>query len=284
MKRTLWIIIIIIALLIIAYLFATVGDDRVEDDDDITNLSLVERAQRAGLSVTENSILVDLSEQNDSEISGIAVLTELDNVQTEVNVWLDDEGTTPRPAHIHLGSCPTPGDVVYPLTNVTDQISNTTIATNFEALAAQAPLAINAHESAENPGNYIACGNIDFGQDSDDDDSNATTSDNGNNEAETVTVRYMDTGFEPQNITVDSGDTVMWVNESTNDMWVASAMHPTHSVFDGTTLSEHCPNPANDAFDQCANTDEYSFTFTQEGEWAYHNHSLANHFGRVTVE
>lgn len=87
-----------------------------------------------------------------------------------------------HPAHIHSGTCGAGlGDVVYPLSNVsvtalvngtpmagatggaTDAIpvaiSGTTVPTTLADLLAS-PYAINVHESAENIGNYIACGNI----------------------------------------------------------------------------------------------------------------------------
>jgi plastocyanin len=69
-------------------------------------------------------------------------------------------------------------------------------------------------------------------------------------------------------------------------MWVASAMHPAHVVYDGTTKDAHCaagytgPVP----FDQCASGTSYSFTFTKAGEWKYHNHVNASQFGSVTVQ
>jgi len=87
-----------------------------------------------------------------------------------------------HPAHIHSGTCGDGlGDVVYPLSNVSESIlvngtpiagavggaadaipvavSGTTVASSLADLLAS-PYAINVHESAENIGNYIACGNI----------------------------------------------------------------------------------------------------------------------------
>lgn len=87
-----------------------------------------------------------------------------------------------HPAHIHSGTCTELGDVVYPLSNVggammmngtpmamgtmmgaADAIpveaSVTTVEASLADLAAGG-YAINVHESAENIGNYIACGNI----------------------------------------------------------------------------------------------------------------------------
>src|SRR3989344_2788172 len=55
----------------------------------------------------------------------------------------------------------------------------------------------------------------------------------------TVTVTYDGSGFSPKEIVVKLGDTVTFVNASGGKMWVASAMHPTHTVYGGTSLYEH---------------------------------------------
>jgi plastocyanin len=87
-----------------------------------------------------------------------------------------------HPAHIHSGTCTELGDVVYPLNNVGSEMLDATgtpvagtttgasdaIAVDASMTTVNAPLsdltgeayAINVHESAENIGNYIACGNI----------------------------------------------------------------------------------------------------------------------------
>lgn len=111
-----------------------------------------------------------------------------------------------------------------------------------------------------------------------------TTDEESSTEAEAVVVTYTDAGFEPQEIVVSVGESITWENQSSGDMWVASALHPTHELYNGTSLSEHCPDLENNDFDQCEGGDEYTFTFDEAGEWAYHNHLNANHFGRVIVQ
>jgi len=101
---------------------------------------------------------------------------------------------------------------------------------------------------------------------------------------EEQTVTYTGSGFTPASITVAVGDTVTFTNESVNDMWVASAVHPSHKVYGGTTRSEHCDNGAdNPAFDQCSAGDSYSFTFDKIGSWKYHNHLRAGGIGTIVV-
>lgn len=121
--------------------------------------------------------------------------------------------------------------------------------------------------------------------DSDDDtiEDESTTTEEGA-VAEENTVSYTDTGFSPSPLTVQVGETITFVNDSSGEMWVASAMHPTHDVYDGTSREEHCPNPDGIAFDQCEAGETFSFTFDQSGTWGFHNHLNANHSGQIIVQ
>lgn len=105
--------------------------------------------------------------------------------------------------------------------------------------------------------------------------------------AKTVMVSYTTTGFSPQNVTINSGDTVTFVNNSGGrPMWVAGDEHPTHTEYDSTSRATHCaagysgPTP----FDQCGTGDSYSFTFNKAGSFNFHNHSAAQFGGTVTVQ
>ena len=101
-----------------------------------------------------------------------------------------------------------------------------------------------------------------------------------------VTVTYTDQGFSPASVTVPIGTKVNFVNQSSGKMWVASAKHPDHTVYSGTSLSQHCPDTTNSAFDECAGDEAgktYSFTFNKEGVWKYHDHINSKMFGSITV-
>ena len=101
-----------------------------------------------------------------------------------------------------------------------------------------------------------------------------------------VTIAYTDQGFSPKSVTMLLGTTVTFVNQSSQRMWVASAMHPTHTAYNGTSLSQHCPDRNNSAFDQCVavgSGGSFSFVFNKEGTWKYHDHVSPSAFGSVTV-
>ncbi len=111
--------------------------------------------------------------------------------------------------------------------------------------------------------------------------------DNGVSTApKTVTVLYGPGGFSPSTVTIRAGDTVTFVNNGGDEMWVASAPHPSHTGYDGTSRDQHCaagytgPQP----FDQCAVGTNYSFMFQKAGTWAYHNHGNSADHGAVVVQ
>ncbi|MCK9344501.1 MAG: hypothetical protein M0P64_00050 [Candidatus Pacebacteria bacterium] len=98
-----------------------------------------------------------------------------------------------------------------------------------------------------------------------------------------VLVTYSASGFSPKMITVKQGDTVTFNSVDGSRMWVAVNEHPTHLGYDGTSRSEHCPDTAGTAFDQCAAGETFSFTFRKVGSFIYHNHTNANNEGTVVV-
>lgn len=102
--------------------------------------------------------------------------------------------------------------------------------------------------------------------------------------AASASVMLLESGFSPKTVTIKKGGTVTWADESAGNMWVATASHPTHTVYDGTALAAHCAAGANaPSFDQCKNGTSYSFTFNKVGTWNYHNHSNSPQFGSVVV-
>lgn len=86
-------------------------------------------------------------------------------------------------------------------------------------------------------------------------------------------VTYAGSGFSPNPITIKLGETVTWKNDTSDLMWVASAVHPTHLEYPG--------------FDQLKGSENgttYSFKFDKAGTWKYHDHLHPSNFGSVVVE
>jgi plastocyanin len=100
----------------------------------------------------------------------------------------------------------------------------------------------------------------------------------------TYTVTYTDAGYSPNELTIKAGDTVVWDNKSSHDMWTASGKHPTHILYSGTDVAHHCPDTTGTAFDECQAGDTFSFTFDKTGTWPYHNHIKSSDFGKIIVQ
>lgn len=92
-------------------------------------------------------------------------------------------------------------------------------------------------------------------------------------EAGGVVVVYTNEGFSPAEVNVPVGTAVSFENASSKKMWVASDPHPIH-----TKYGEF------DAKEGIAPGETYTFTFTQKGEWGYHDHLDSSARGVVVVE
>lgn len=114
-----------------------------------------------------------------------------------------------------------------------------------------------------------------------------------NNEPQTsspqssLEVMYGDGGYSPGELKIKKGEAVTFKNESSQPMWTASAIHPTHGVYPGTSIAKCSSVPMGEMFDSCAGTSvgsTWMFQFNEAGEWGYHNHLRPNHWGKVIVE
>lgn len=86
-------------------------------------------------------------------------------------------------------------------------------------------------------------------------------------------VKYTDSGFTPNTLTIKVGTQVTFTNDSSSPMWVASNPHPVHSDLPG--------------FDELKGVDKggsYTYTFQKAGSWKYHNHLNSADGGVVLVE
>jgi plastocyanin len=252
-------------------------------------------------------------------------------------------GEVAHPAHIHSGTCEELGDVVFPLNDIAPINADATPAASaaaspaaggagevvaestsqvdasLEELLASEAYAINVHESAENIGNYIACGNL-TGPATDGElhielqelnDSGYTGEahlvENGDGTT-TVTVTLMMTGdeaatpvaggqthivemtdklqglqFDPDHLTIRVGDTVTWRNVS------ATSHTSTCDPEKANNPEEHVQLPEGaETWDSgLLNTDEeFSHTFEVPGEYTYFciPHEAADMVASLTVE
>ncbi len=88
-----------------------------------------------------------------------------------------------------------------------------------------------------------------------------------------IQITYTDSGFVPNSMEIQVGESVTFRNESSTGMWVASAPHPTHTDY-----------PEFDAKRSYAKGESFAFTFTKTGNWKFHNHLNPTNFGSITVK
>jgi plastocyanin len=92
-------------------------------------------------------------------------------------------------------------------------------------------------------------------------------------EIKTITVSLTDSGYVPFTTTINEGDTVTFVNNSSGKMWTASGPYPKNTDYPG--------------FDEktAANAGQsYTFTFTKIGSWSYHNQLNPSQTGTIVVQ
>lgn len=125
-------------------------------EETVTPTDLGTPAPTTTVSVSQTFTLV---EQNNSDQSGTVLLEQVGS-QVRVTIDLSNPTTTPEPAHIHTGKCPTPGSVLYPLENVVNGTSVTLITADLDDLLASGNLSVNVHKSAQESNTYYACGDL----------------------------------------------------------------------------------------------------------------------------
>lgn len=109
---------------------------------------------------TNQIVTTKLDMQNGSYETGTATLQEVNGKVVVTLALIGYTKGVSQPAHIHVGSCPNPGAVKYPLTSVVDGQSVTTIDTTLAALKSMGKLAINVHKSIAQSNVYYSCGDL----------------------------------------------------------------------------------------------------------------------------
>lgn len=105
-------------------------------------------------------VTVTMKAQNNSGESGTTTLTSQDGkTRVVINLTGAPAGVA-QPAHIHKGTCanldPKPA---FPLTNVMDGKSTTTVDVSLDALMKE-QFAVNVHKSGAEAAVYVSCGEI----------------------------------------------------------------------------------------------------------------------------
>jgi plastocyanin len=95
-------------------------------------------------------------------------------------------------------------------------------------------------------------------------------------------VRFDGEVFEPNELTIKTGTRVRFLNESEVEVWPASAIHPTHSIYPEKSASD-CLGSSFDSCRPILRGEFFAFTFNAPGEWRYHDHVRAYKTGVVTV-
>jgi plastocyanin len=101
-------------------------------------------------------------------------------------------------------------------------------------------------------------------------------------------VMYSDRGYSPKELKIKKGETVTFMNESSQPMWTASAIHPSHTAYPKTDV-RNCGNETmmlEMMFDACVGTlvgESWTFQFNEAGSWGYHNHLRPTHTGKIIV-
>jgi hypothetical protein len=130
---------------------------------------------------TEGETEIALTAQNGSGQDGAAVLTEIDESTTRVEITLSNPGPDSQPAHIHRGSCarlePQPE---YPLESVMDGSSTSQVNVPVDDLLGKG-FAINVHKSDTEIETYVSCGDVASGP---------ASTETSTEETETETDRY----------------------------------------------------------------------------------------------
>jgi len=104
---------------------------------------------------------------------------------------------------------------------------------------------------------------------------------------QTVVINITDSGFNPGEVTINSGDTVRFVNQGSQAHWPASAVHPVHELYPGSGISKCGTDQALFIFDACrglSSGESFSFMFNAKGSWPYHDHLNPSLKGKIIVQ
>lgn len=110
--------------------------------------------------MTKKDVVLTMRGLNASSQMGTATLSDMNGkTRVVINILAGVAGVA-QPAHIHMGACPNPGAVLYPLTAVANGKSETVLDVSLDTLSGKLPLAINVHKSKDEAKIYTSCGDL----------------------------------------------------------------------------------------------------------------------------
>ena len=105
---------------------------------------------------------VRLRALGDSREEGSATLSEAEG-KAVVTIKLSGAPSgVKQPAHLHIGTCPGLGPILYNLNPLVDGLSQTVLQEPAEKLKSQFPLVINIHKSEAESTVYVSCGELEL--------------------------------------------------------------------------------------------------------------------------
>lgn len=99
-----------------------------------------------------------------------------------------------------------------------------------------------------------------------------TNSSSTNSQTAASVIKYTSSGFSPSSITIKSGQSVTFENDSSSLLQVDSNPHPIHT--DNTELN----------IGSIAVGQQQSVVLTKTGSWGYHNHLNPTDTGTIIVQ
>ncbi len=86
-------------------------------------------------------------------------------------------------------------------------------------------------------------------------------------------IHMSETGYNPENLEIVEGDTVVFENVGKEAHWPASNIHPTHSIY-----------PEFDPQKPIEPGKSWSFTFARAGQWKFHDHLFPQFTGSIVMK
>lgn len=90
--------------------------------------------------------------------------------------------------------------------------------------------------------------------------------------SDSLTIEFTGDSYQPNQLVIKKGQTVLWINKSSQPIWPASNIHPTHQIY-----------PEFDPKRPIKPQESWSFSFNKIGIWRYHDHLAPEKTGLVEV-